>query len=193
MNTRGFTLVEIIVALGLFLIVMTMMMGGLVVVLDMNKKVSSMQVVMNNLNTTLETMTRDIRFGTYYTCHSSRFNKNSTKNCAGADLMAVRFQEESGDVFNIAYKFNTSNYTIERCKKSVAHDASTGETCTSNEWEPITSSEVHIDEFELFVQGVGGGGVHPRTTIIITGTVGTGQSETNFTIQTSVNQRVIDQ
>ncbi len=66
--TRGFTLVELMVSVSIFIIVMTISTGSILSVFDANRKTQSLRSVMDNLNFSLESMTRTIRFGTNYHC-----------------------------------------------------------------------------------------------------------------------------
>jgi len=53
-TSRGFTLLEMIVAIGIFTIVMLMATSALVTIIGANRKVQSQQVAINNLNFALE-------------------------------------------------------------------------------------------------------------------------------------------
>src|SRR3989344_3521226 len=64
--TKGFSLIEIMVSLSLFIVVIVISMGSILSVLDANKKSQSLRAVMDNLNITLESMSRTIRFGQDY-------------------------------------------------------------------------------------------------------------------------------
>src|SRR5882672_10508798 len=69
-RVRGFTLVEMIVAVALFAIVMLVCVGALLALVGANKKVHALQSVMNNLNVTLDGMVRQIRMGSNYDGYS---------------------------------------------------------------------------------------------------------------------------
>ncbi|HBB56450.1 TPA: hypothetical protein DEW47_01980 [Patescibacteria group bacterium] len=67
----GFTLIELIVALGLFAVVMTISMGAFLNISDIQKKSESLRNVSDNMSFTIEMMTRDIREGRGYICSPS--------------------------------------------------------------------------------------------------------------------------
>ena len=71
MNERGFTLVEMIVAVALFAVVMLVSTGALLALVGANRKAQGLQSVMNNLNIALDGMIRSIRMGTAYRCGNS--------------------------------------------------------------------------------------------------------------------------
>src|SRR3989338_2524865 len=52
--SRGFTLVELIVSIGLFAIVMLISVGALLALTGANRKAQALQSVMNNLNVALD-------------------------------------------------------------------------------------------------------------------------------------------
>jgi prepilin-type N-terminal cleavage/methylation domain-containing protein len=71
MKNRGFTLVEMIVSLAIFAVVAVIAVGALLKVIDANKKAQSIQSSITNINFALESISRDIRVGTDYTCGNS--------------------------------------------------------------------------------------------------------------------------
>lgn len=178
MKYRGFTLVELLVALALFTIVMMLAMTSLIKVLDMNKKSRSMEVVMNNFNYTLEAMTRDIRFGHNYQCQGSPCSE-----------VTVDFNPEDPNVSerSISYRLSGDDPgRIERC------NVSKGSPCTGD-WTPITSAQVDVTDLDFYVSGnASTDGRQPRMTIRLAGVVGEDAYQSDFTIQTAVNQRQAD-
>lgn len=62
-RNAGFTLVEMIVSVGLFSIAMMIMLGAVLTIVDVNRKSQSLTTAMNNLNFALESMTRTIKTG----------------------------------------------------------------------------------------------------------------------------------
>ena len=69
-RTAGFTLVEIIVSLGIFAIVATVALGALVKIVSANKKAQTIQATVTNLNYALDAMSREMRVGKNYYCVS---------------------------------------------------------------------------------------------------------------------------
>jgi prepilin-type N-terminal cleavage/methylation domain-containing protein len=64
----GFTLIEMIVSLGVFSIIITTAIGALLVLISSNQKLQGEQSVMTNLSFALDGMTREIRTGYAYFC-----------------------------------------------------------------------------------------------------------------------------
>ena len=67
---HGFTLVEMLVALALFSVVITIAVGALLMLISSNQRLQSEQSVMTNLSFALDSMTREIRTGAAYFCAS---------------------------------------------------------------------------------------------------------------------------
>lgn len=180
----GFTLVELLVALALFLIVMIISLGGLLKMLEVNRNVQALQVVMNNFNYTLEAMTRDIRFGEKYTCGQEAFGATEGINCDGSvpvdnSKMAVKFVELNGAQNNIAYRLQ--NGRIERCNVSAV--------CDPADWVPVTSQLIDINSLQFFVSGAKVPSEQGRVTIVIDGRAEVEGEGSDFTLQTTVSQR----
>ena len=184
---RGFTLIEVLVSVSIFAIVMLIATGAVFSIVEANKKTHSLKSVMTNLNFALESIARDMRVGFSYTCNG------------GADCQA------GGIVFN--YKANRSvdgdasydstdvndriEYSIvnERLMKRVY---GTGPTATLGA-VPITAEEIHILSMKFYLIGsAAADGKQPKVLITIEGYAGTGQTRSDFNIQTTVSQRSID-
>ncbi len=67
-RTKGFTLVELIVALGLFSVVSTIAIGSLLALIDNNRQLRGDQALITNVGFVLDMMSRDIRTGINYYC-----------------------------------------------------------------------------------------------------------------------------
>lgn len=65
---QGFTLIEMIVSLGLFTVVAVTAVGALLAVISANQQLQAEQSVMTNLSFALDSMTREIRTGYGYVC-----------------------------------------------------------------------------------------------------------------------------
>ncbi|MEX0917160.1 MAG: type II secretion system protein [Candidatus Paceibacterota bacterium] len=172
-SERGFTLIEIIVAVGVFSIVVLVAIGSLLSLVDTNKKAQALKSVMNNLNFALENMSRNIRTGTEYDCGSV----GGDTDCANGDTRLTFLSSENE---TITYRLNGTQ--IER---KVGGDP----------FLAITASEVEIDAFAFYVTGTGesSGELQPRVTMTIGGSAGkTDRIRTEFKLQATVSQRLLD-
>jgi prepilin-type N-terminal cleavage/methylation domain-containing protein len=78
----GFTLIEMIVSLGVFGIIVTTAIGALLVLVSSNQKLQGEQSVMTNLAFALDGMTREIRTGYFYFCDGVN-NQNAAVGATG--------------------------------------------------------------------------------------------------------------
>lgn len=202
LNTqRGFTLVEMMVAVALFAVVMTISVGALLALVDANRKAQAVQSVMNNLNIALDGMVRNIRMGITYHCDdTTEFSKAvlaTRGDCvSGGELAFEAFGNDIED--------NTDQwvYWFEDGRIWKSEDAR--DTAL-----PITAPEVVIDSFQVFVTGAegalnsNGDVIQPKVVFSIQGTAGSEDSafsvvgtakriRTTFNIQAVASQRLLD-
>jgi prepilin-type N-terminal cleavage/methylation domain-containing protein len=168
----GFTLVELIVSLGLFTVVMMISTGALLSLSDTNEKVQSMRIAFDNLNLALESMSREIRMGTKYHCDVTVGTITSRRDCtSGASSMS--FFSQNGE--QITYQL--TNNVIERKKDTVGPDA-------------ITAPEITINNLKFYVlDAATSNNNQPRVIISVGGTAGT-KVTSDFNIQTTVTNRM---
>jgi prepilin-type N-terminal cleavage/methylation domain-containing protein len=91
-SQQGFTLIEMIVSLAIFSFVITIAVGALLMLMNTNKQLQGEQSVMTNLSFALDSMTREIRTGTFYYCDSQPSNSGTnnifnSSNDLDADLL----------------------------------------------------------------------------------------------------------
>lgn len=185
-SKKGFSLIEIMVAVSLFAVVMTISVGSLLSLIEANRKAQALNSVINNLNFALENMSRNIRVGSTYYCSTSTSvpaNLDTTKDCSNGGVLFA-FEGNKGDpkdsTDQIVYRFIGS-----RIEKSVDSGAT---------FIAVTASEVTINEMKFYTVGsTRGDSSQPRVVMTIQGTAGiSSKSKTNFNLQTTVSQRILD-
>ena len=62
-TAKAFTLVEMLVVVGLFSSIATLSLGALFNAQTINGNLQKTQAILDNINLSIQTMTRDIRFG----------------------------------------------------------------------------------------------------------------------------------
>lgn len=65
---RGYTLIELMVALGIFAIIMLLASGAYLMMISVTRKAQGISTGVDNLSFALEVMTRNMRTGTNYNC-----------------------------------------------------------------------------------------------------------------------------
>ena len=164
-------------AVSVFLVIMTISMGAILSIFDANRKAEAEKTVMDNLNFAVETMSREIRFGTHYHCGSSQ-PLTTPQNCPAGDTF-LSFLSSSG--VQTVYMLNGT---------SLEESVDGGNTYVA-----VTAPEIVINSLEFYVIGASPspGTLQPKVLIKITGTAGTKASSiTDFTLETLASQRLIN-
>lgn len=210
---HGFTLIEMIVSLGLFSIVVSVAVGALLMLVSTNQRLQGEQSVMTNLAFALDSMTREIRVGSYYYCDSQSTENGSTNifnsdndldtvlqatsyrdcsqgNSGNTRLHGVAFLEGGNSITagdeRILYFFDNTDKTIYRRVGAEAKQS-------------VVSSAINIERVDFFVTGtksvsVGGGSVtdQPSVTIYVEATEANDPGGKVYSMQTTVTQRTLD-
>ena len=186
-KSSGFTLIEMIVALSIFTVVMTVALGSLLSVISANKKSQAIQSLMTNLNFAIDDISRNARVGTTYHCSplGSSAKKDKPRNCSsGGDLFAFEATDgdSSDDSDQVVYKFNDTTNAIEKSTDSGAN------------YVRITEDRITIENLEFYVLGASNTDKNqPRVVIVVRGVAGTQSGiMTDFNIETMVTQRSLD-
>jgi prepilin-type N-terminal cleavage/methylation domain-containing protein len=95
-KNRGFTLLEMLISISLFTVVTTIAFSALFSIMDANDKAKTIKLVVNNLSTAMESMTREIRVGTDYTCNGSATPISGGYDCPSGEDQ-ISFISESGE------------------------------------------------------------------------------------------------
>ncbi len=180
---KGFSLIELLISLGIFVVVMTISLGSVVSILDAGRKSKSLKAVMTNLNFALEVMSREIKFGKNYYCGIDTNQPHTTKqDCTGNALPA-----------GTAITFTTSNgvdtiYRLQgtQIKKSTDYGAS---------YTAITAPEVSVQGLNFYVFGTTSypDTAQPRVFLFMTGFAGKKATlQSKFFLQTVMSQRAPD-
>jgi len=182
-KNKGFTLIELMVAISIFSVVMVMCMGSILSVLDANHKSATLRSVMDNLNYTLEGMTRSIRFGKNYHCGSSG-DVTSPSDCSSGDS-SLSIKDSNGSL--VTYGLSSNRIT-----RSIDGGANFY----------LTSPDVTIQSLTFYVlgsypfgacNGVSTDCLQPRMVIVIKGYADSKNlAKSSFTLETTISQRKFD-
>ncbi|MFA6536170.1 MAG: type II secretion system protein [Candidatus Paceibacterota bacterium] len=165
-HSSGFTLVETIVAVFIFTIVMTVAAGAILNIISVSRKAQSLSSVINNLNLAIDTMSRDIRFGTEYVGN----------RCVDSICQEIRFVNKDGA--------ETSYYSDN--KQLFKKTTVSGAVNTS----VVTAKEVLLERMDFYLTDATG--LIPRVLFVGKGeVVSKGVVLSSFDIQTTVTHRTI--
>ena len=193
-NSAGYTLVEILVALGLFMIVVSMAITALSMATNANKVAQANRRITDSLDFTMEEIVRNVRKGETYNCGSATdltaqiAAKNdgigSPRNCAEGTYLS--FEESTGDISlpgdQIIYRLDID---LDHVEKS---------TDGGNSWFRLTEPEVSVTNLKFYVTGASpNDGVQAKIRIILQAlTKANPLTTTVFNVQTTVTQRSTD-
>lgn len=175
-SKKGFTLIEIMVSLSVFIVIMTVSLGSILSILDANDKSKTKKTAMDNLNFALESISRTTRFGTNYYCGVTSTNPPPALDCNGGGS-SLSFRASDGTL--VVYSLSSG-----RIMKTVNGSAS-----------PVTSSETTISRLTFYVfnsaafPDLG----QPKVVMLVSGSTGNKTStQSVFNLQTLMSQRKID-
>jgi prepilin-type N-terminal cleavage/methylation domain-containing protein len=183
---RGFTLVEMLVALTLFVTTISIAIGGFVTALRTQRQIASLIAANNNLSLTLEQMAREIRTG-YSFCRSGMSCYDSASSACGHPGTPIASNELN--FVNSATQLITYRLEGGAIKRDIG--SSFGGSVTT---ETITSDNVTVRRLDFTMCGYApADGWPPRITI----SVGVSSNDPAFqdtiiNLQTTVSARQID-
>lgn len=213
-KNKGFTLIEIIVSLGIFAIVATVALGALVKIISANKKAQTILASVTNINYALETMSREMRVGRNYYCNNVSVSKlndsfdesildaSSTKcpdgissGTLGANNgTVIAFTSTRVDTTHacnlitayLFYKDSSNKFPLYKAEQSVCQAPGSDVYL----FEPILDQSVAVDSYYVKVSATNED-PYPRATLRISGFAGTVEKDkTYFDIQTVISARV---
>jgi prepilin-type N-terminal cleavage/methylation domain-containing protein len=173
-TSRGYTLIELLVAIGLFALIMTLVSGAYLVMIGVTRQAQGLATGIDNLSFAIETMTRTIRTGTNYNCGNANGG-----DCSGG-LNSFFVTDTNG---------NTVSYTLSNNAITQTIVSSKGVTTQNN--VPLTDPvSVNVTNLVFYVTGTQPLSAQPQVTIIISGTVSGGQGKTEtFSVETGATMR----
>lgn len=207
-NSAGFTIIEMIVSLALFAVVVTISVGSLLVLVGTSDRLQVEQSIMTNLSFALDSMSREIRTGSYYYCGSN--NESLERNIFTADVDTLQ-----SDAARDCPDGMNSNATLHGLAFKEAGDSITGtddrilyyydsisdqilRRVGGGQPEPIVSDEMAIIDADIIVtdsapliSGVGEV-TQPTVTIFIEAVSRKDPSGKSYFVQTTVTQRTLD-
>lgn len=205
-SIRGFTLVELMVSIAIFITVITIATGALFSAQAVNVRLEQTQIILDEVNLATEMMARDIRYGTTFYCDvvlPEGAAPTIRKSCAypnGGAVLVFRpavILSGSTNQLNDRVAYYVSGGALYK-KEYPAGGAAT--------ISQLTSSSIVINSLAFFVSGAQStSGTNdwnnasdmnqPLTTIIISGTTlppRAGTAPVSFNVETSASSREID-
>ncbi len=178
---KGFTLIEVMVAVSIFAIITTVGIGSLLSVNSAYKTSRAQRTAIDSVNFVLDSMAREIRTGRAYACE---FAPGPSADCytLGAGSSVFSFIDQDGA--SVTYSLNANK--VYRTITTVA----------GQESDFLTNSEViNITSLVFHMKGAMNGGqdsVQPMVVISLHGEAQYAGKVIPIDLQTSVTQRLLD-
>jgi type II secretory pathway pseudopilin PulG len=172
------------VAVAIFAIVMTVAAGSLLAVIEADHKAQAQKSVMNNLNFALESMSRMVRVGTRYHCGTITAPGllENPADCPGGGTLFA-FEGAGGDDADAA------DQIVFRLRSGQMEQSTDGGTS----YLPFTAPEVVIEDMDFYVTGSDpGDNEQPRVILTVRGYAGVRRARSEFNVETSITQRILD-
>jgi len=171
---RGFTLIEMIVSIGLFSLVMLVVTAAYLAIIALDKEARTTNEVVANLSFAVESMARNIRTGTQYSCAGAGNGSCSQFSFLDADGQSVTYLLKNDG-------------TIAQCIPGPCTPASPGAIS-------LTDPRITIQSLSFLVRGVGvGDAIEPQVVLNIRGTlIGNKGHTVDFAVQTGATQRFLE-
>lgn len=189
---QGFTLIEMLVAVSLFSVVATITTGSILVLINNNTQNQSEQSVLGALTMAFDSMTREIRTGTYYFCNNSNF-----PNLGNMGVASVADCSNGGR--GLAFRESTRRLTQGSQNDRIAfyfNDGTIYRKISNTLAESIIPDNIEITDFSFIVTGTDtlfddSDTAQPMVTIIAEARE-RGTDNPPLVVQTTVTQRILD-
>ncbi len=174
---KGYTVLETVIAVAIFLVVVTIGMGALLNANLVHQKSQDMRSLTDSLSFIMDDMSKNLRIGSVYHCiNDGNLSATEPRSCGnGAGISFKSF-----DGTQLKYVVDS---TISSVQKYVGAEPAVS----------LTPPQVVVDSISGFtVQGAESDLLQPMVTIRLVGKITYKNIETPFSLQTSVSERLID-
>ncbi len=181
--SKGFTLLEMLIAVSVFATAATMSAGTLLAVSDAQQKILTLRITQDNLGYVFDTMGKEIRTGASYHCGIGVDDFSTTpRDCFDGGLS-----------FTFLSGGNKVTYQIRAGRMERVFMGGTPSQAIS----VLTPSGMTITNLKFYVWGsppaTSGDIYQPRALIIVQGTAGVKErTKSSINIQTMISQRALD-
>lgn len=204
-SIRGFTLVELMVTMAIFITVITIATGALFSAQAVNVRLQQTQVILDEVNLVMEMMVRDIRYGATFYCDTSvpssaPLTRRSCQYPNGGTVLIFRpvtILSGSTDQLKDRVAYYVENSVLYKREYPFGQASRTFQ---------LTSADIKISKLSFYaigVQSVSGTNDYtaqsdmdqPLMTVVVSGTTvpqKAGVSPVTFRIQSSASSRGID-
>jgi prepilin-type N-terminal cleavage/methylation domain-containing protein len=191
--SAGFTLIEVLVSLVIFSIVVTIAIGAILSLVDVGEKARSLNSVMENLNTALETMARTVRVGDGYNCYST--DRVVACGANGSPQIGLEFTPSTlPGALSVAYFLSINSPAGVTPQYGQIFETVHYGGSTADQTFPVTAGEVHVTNLTFRIYNQGGNAnalfAQPYVLMDVDGFVESrSENSVSFNLQTTMTQR----
>lgn len=186
-----------IVSLAIFTVVALIAIGALLRVLDANRKSINLKTTINNLNFSLESMSREMRVGKKYYCDNN-INSAITQNynaqscdittTAPNQTWVIAFTSTKvGGVVpatcNLIYAYRFDGTSIQKAQQRNCNDVLNN---NNGSFQNIIPTSIALSKTIVKVDNTN----QPYTFLFLKGTSGSKKALVDFALQTTISQRI---
>ena len=188
-SERGFTLVELMVSLMIFIVVVLAAVGSLYTVNSASKKVQAMRSVLDNLTFAIEAMSRTVRTSASVVCGGS-LNVSGDPNCPFSSqrdnpmlLVASTLGTEQLVEYRLGANTNGNGAIQKRYQESGIW----------TNWISLTAPEINIQKLQFYVDGADPtDGKQTAVQLFVEGQAISNGETSPFAIQTYISERATE-
>lgn len=176
----GYTLIELLVSLGVFAFVVLIAAAAYLSFIAYNREAQTSATIINSLSFSIDRMARDIRTGEQYACPGG--------TCSSAGDASLTFTDTAG--CTVTYSLGSA---------AIKRTVTGGSACDTEPTGAITDPSVSVSSLLFYVRGLSAGdNTQPIATMVVKGTACvpntdcTGNGLISFDIQTSATERFPD-
>ncbi len=183
---NGFTIIETMIALSVFIVVVMAGMSALLNTHFVYNKTQNTRSIMDNMSFVMEEISRSLRTGYDYHCMSG-VNDNSSTPLSGNNCQGISFTtSEGGERWE--YFISGDGKIFKSTPSSPDVELTSGGENSPND---IIITE--LDAFSVFgAEAPPGNQEQPFVTIRLSGEITYKNGSTPFSLQTSISQRLVD-
>jgi type II secretory pathway pseudopilin PulG len=202
----GFTLIELMVSVGLFVVVMMVAVGSLIAVAGADQKAQAIQSVVNDLNFAIDDMSRNLRTGSQYHCDDgtgdtignlNQVNIVTPQDCSTNGSSYIALLDSNQDVDRIVYWFSSTCLDNPGGTPRAGYAGGCLERSTQSgatgTWVPLTSPNILLDDARFFTIGAPAADrIQPKVVMRLSAHLVVNSATTSLFMETSVTQRLYD-
>lgn len=189
-NSRGFTLIEMIVAMSIFTIVMLVIVGALISLDNAARKARAVRVVTDNLSAAIDSMSRNIRTGSTFHCgcEATPAAYATPKDCSASPMTNTGGGGEA--CFAIEGPNGNSSTPLDQIVYRLYGNRIQRSIDGGSNYLYLTAPELTVNDLRFFVYGSTYNQDQPMVTMILRAVYGiNNKTLTNFDLQTTISSR----